>query len=126
MARALKPLPDLPTPAQCVVELVTAHQNVGQEAEGRVVHPAPETNLLFVKSLVIVALGELDGVMVGMKSLQHHFARDLPAPGPSGNLRQQLKRSLRGAEVGKSQREVRTHHAYQSYAVHVVPFGDHL
>src|SRR5215469_18563387 len=126
VARRLKPAAELAGPTKRLVELLAAHQHVGQRAEGWVVHPSPESHLLIVKTLVIVALCELDGVVLRMKCLQNDPAGHLPTASASRDLGQQLKGALGGAKIGKPQGIVGAHHAYQSDAVHVVSFGDHL
>src|SRR5207237_7223952 len=70
--------------------------------------------------------GKLDGGVLGKISLQNHFAGNAAPPSASGNLREQLKRSLGSTKIGEPQRKVRAHYSNQRHAVHVVALGDHL
>src|SRR5260370_479276 len=126
MARVLKPPAQLAGPAERLVELVAAQQHVGERAEGRIVHPTAKADFLLVKARVVMALGELDGVMIGMKCLQDNAARRLAAPCTPGDLSQQLERPFATPKIRKPQSIVRPTHATQCTAVNIVPLGDHL
>src|SRR4051812_33605315 len=71
-------------------------------------------------------LRELDRIVVGKERLQDDLTGDLSASGTSRYLCQQLKCSLGGAEIRKTQREVRAHYTDQRHAMDVVAFGHHL
>src|SRR5260370_31934986 len=95
MARVLKPSAQLAGPAERLVELVAAQQHVGERAEGRIVHPTAKADFLLVKARVVMALGELDGVILRMKCLQDNAARRLAAPSTPGDLSHQPERPVR-------------------------------
>ncbi len=78
--------PRMPDHASASSSLLAAHQHVADGVEWRVVHPAAEANFLFVEAVVVVRGGELDGVVVGKKCLQHNFAGSIAAPRASRNL----------------------------------------
>src|ERR1700687_25763 len=111
---------------QRVVEFVATHQYVGQRGIGRVVHPAAELKLFLIEADEVVSGCVLNGVVVLEISLQHNFAGSLAAACASGDLGQELKRALSGAEVGEAESNIGYDHTTQRYAVNVVPFGDHL
>src|ERR1700677_2313837 len=89
-------------------------------------HPTAEAQFFVVKTGEVVAGGILHRIMVLKISLQNYFTGRLAAAGTAGDLREQLKGALGGAEVRQSQGAVGTDHADQGDAVNVVPLGDHL
>ena len=64
--------------------------------------------------------------MLGVEGLHDRLTGALTAPGPPGDLGQQLKRALGSAEVGKTKPDVGRDDADQRHAREVVPLGDHL
>jgi hypothetical protein len=90
------------------------------------VHPAAELKFFVVEAGEIVAGGELHGIVVGRKSLQNNFAGRLAATSATGNLREQLKRALGGAKIGKAERGVGSDDSNEGDTVNVMTFGDHL
>ncbi len=70
--------------------------------------------------------GELDRRVEWSEGLHDYFAFDIAAARTPGNLRQQLKRPLTGAEIGLMQRQVRVDDSHQRHIGEVQPFGDHL
>src|SRR5271166_5437825 len=105
---------------------MAAHQHVADGVEGRVVHPTTKADFFLVEAAVVVRGGELDGVVVGEKCLQHNLARRVTATSASCDLGEQLERALGGAEVGKAERGVGADDADQRYVCYVVTFGNHL
>ena len=63
---------------------------------------------------------------LGVVALHQHPAGVLPAAGAAGDLGEQVKGALGGAEVGQRQRGVGQHHAHQRHAGKVVALGHHL
>src|ERR1019366_416072 len=86
-----EPLPQNARPGQRFVELAAAHQHVADGVEWRVMHPAAEAYFFLVEAMVIVRGGELDGIVVRKKCLQHNFAGGVATPGASRNLSEQLE-----------------------------------
>ena len=89
-------------------------------------HPAAEAEFFFVKADKVMLGCILHGVVILKISLQYHLAGRFAASGASGDLRQQLKCSLRCAKVRQAERAVRSHDSNQGDAVNVVTLGDHL
>src|SRR5664280_2774974 len=121
-----EPLAQDARPGQRLVEFAAAHQHVADGVERRVVHPATEANFFFVESMVVVRGGELDGVVVGKKCLQHDFAGSVASPGASRNLGEQLEGALGGTEVRKTERGIGADDPHQRDVGDVVALGDHL
>src|ERR1700691_4108331 len=98
MPRLLEPFPYCARPLERFVQLVTADKHVGDHAIGRIVHPAAETQFLFIKSREIVLGRVLQRIVVLLKSLQNICAGSLPATLSSLNLVEQLEIALGGAK----------------------------
>ena len=64
--------------------------------------------------------------MVRKEALNDDFARAIAAARAARHLRQQLKRSLRGAKVRQRQRGIRRENSDQRHEREVVSLGDHL
>ena len=64
--------------------------------------------------------------MIRIERLDDRLARPLAAAGPADDLRQQLKRPLRRAEVRQAQANVSRDDADERHARKVVALGDHL
>ena len=64
--------------------------------------------------------------MIWIQGLDNRFARLLAAAGAAGDLRQQLKRPLRGTEVCRAETHVGRHHADERDARKIVSLRDHL
>ncbi len=124
--RALQPASYFSRDRERLLELVAAHQHIRQRAERRIVHPAAKAQFLVGEALVVVPCGVLDGVVLRKIRLQDHAAGRRAAAGASRDLRDELERSLGGAEVREAEREVGAHDPDERDAVHVVAFGDHL
>src|SRR5204862_888899 len=86
----------------------------------RIPHRLTETQFVGVERRVILAARVTDAVMSRMKRLDDRFAGHFAASGAPGDLRQQLKRALRGAEVGETEADVRADDADQRDAREVV------
>src|SRR5437899_8949669 len=87
---------------------------------------AAMTNLFVVKRQIVLGGGQTQSVMARMISLNQHASATLTAAGPPGYLGNQLKCSLRGAKVGKSQSRIDGNNSYQSYIWKVMTFRQHL
>ena len=103
-----------------------AHDGVDQRHQRRIAHRPAELQLALVERRVVLPARELDAVVIGIERLDDRFARLLAAAGAAGDLRQQLKRPLRRAEVGQAEADVGRHDADQRDARKVVALGDHL
>ena len=98
----------------------------GDAAEGRVVQLAPELQFLVVETHEIMAPGALDRRVERGEGLHINLPFHIPSPRAAGDLRQQLKGPLRGAEIGQVQREVGVDDAHEGHVGEVQPLGDHL
>ena len=63
-------------------------------------HPTAEAKFLFVEACEVVVRGKLHRVVIGEVGLQDDFAVCPATAGASGNLCEQLKGALCGAEIG--------------------------
>ena len=86
-------------PANRFFDFGIANQDAGESRERRIVQQTPELHLFFKKTEVVLARGELNRVVLRIESLDQHFPGQVTAPGAPGDLRQQLKRTLRGAKI---------------------------
>ena len=102
------------------------NQNIGQHAEGRVVHPAAILQLALREAGVVVSAGGNDGVVVGIVGLHDDAAGQFTTACAARDLRHQLKDPFRGAEVRHRQRVIAADNADQRDAVNVVALSDHL
>jgi hypothetical protein len=98
--------PQLRAQAQRLLLLFAAHQQVGHGGERRVVHHAPEVELLLVEGLVILCGGHANGVVIRIDGLHQHDAREIAAARASGHLCEKLKRALGGAKVREAQAHI--------------------
>src|SRR5690242_1431925 len=89
-------------------------------------HPASIPQLLLVKADVIVHGRVADRVVLGEIRLENDFTSEVAASSASRDLREQLERSFRGAEVWQSQRVVCANNANECDSMNVVSFGNHL
>src|SRR5205814_10064553 len=120
MPRPVEPFAQKPGPLQSVIQLVAADKHVGQCRIRRVMHPSAELQFLFVEANEVVARGVLHGIMFLEISLQYHLAWRLPAPGATGNLREQLKCTLGSAEIRQAQRYIGSNNPHQSDPMNAV------
>lgn len=67
-----------------------------------------------------------EAVVFGRKGLDDDVPGPIAAPSAARHLRKNLKRALRGAEVGQIQGKIRLQHADQRDGGEVMAFGDHL
>ena len=70
--------------------------------------------------------GKLDGRMKGSKGLHKNLAFHVPATGPTGNLRQQLKGAFPGAKIRLVQGHIGINDAHQRHVGKMQSFRDHL
>jgi hypothetical protein len=68
----------------------------------------------------------LNGVVLGIESLDKDAAGKIAAAGPARDLREQLEGTLGGAEIGQIQRGVSGHDPDQCDAMEIVSLGKHL
>src|SRR2546427_7648883 len=96
-------LRELARPANCILQLLIAHDDIRERRERRIGHHLAEMQFALKKCLVILSRGIANRVMVRVKRLDEDAARQLAAAGAPGHLRQELKRALGGAKVGRSE-----------------------
>src|SRR5206468_11102186 len=75
---------------------------------------------------VVLADGVPHGVVIGVVGLNEDAAGKIAAAGAAGNLREELKGALGGAEVGHGEGRVGADDADEGDAMEVVAFGEHL
>src|SRR5262245_42420409 len=110
-------------------DLVLIPSSQGEQcdaAEGWITQLHAEFQFLFVKADEVMTARKLNRGMKRRECLHNDFAFDVPAPGASGDLRQQLKRSFSRPEVRLMQCEVGVNDSDQSHVWKVQAFGDHL
>src|SRR2546428_792340 len=86
----------------------------------------PKLDLLFVEADEIVPSRAFDRRGGRSERLHPHLAFDLPAPGATGDLSQQLECSLTRAKIRLMQREVGVNDSHQCDIWEMQSFGDHL
>ena len=97
-----------------------------EPAERWVAHAPPVLDLLSVERMIVVRRHRLDRVVVRRVRLDDDASALGAAAGAPGDLLQQLKRALAGAEVGQVERDVGGDDADERDERDVEPFGDHL
>ena len=85
-----------------------------------------KVELLISVSEEVVVASELDRGGVWCVGLNDDFTLELTAASSPGNLSQQLKGALAGAEIGNMQAEVCVEYANERDIGEVKPFSDHL
>src|SRR5271170_4741288 len=75
-------------------------------ADGRIFQLFAEFDLLFVKTVEVVAARVLDRRMKRRERLHKHLALDVAATGASSDLREQLEGAFARAKIRLMQREV--------------------
>ena len=86
----------------------------------------PVTQLLFVKSFIVLRTRVAQSIMVGMISLDQNSSRTITTSGTASNLRNQLKRSFRGSEIRQRKPGIDRHHTDKRHIRKVVSLGQHL
>ena len=95
-------------------------------AERRIPQLAAALHLLRIERLVVLRGGGADGVMLRRVGLDHRVAGPRAPARPPRDLREQLKRPLRRAEVRRAQPDVGQRDAHEVDGGNVQPLGDHL
>ena len=85
----------------------------GQAREGRVLNLAAVFQFLLVEAVIIMEGGKLDGVMIGIESLNDGPPPQRTAPGAPHNLREELKTTFTGAIIRKVEAHIRQNHAHE-------------
>src|SRR5271166_1273124 len=98
----------------------------GDTGDGRILQLAAKFDFLFVKTVEVVAARILDGRMKWRESLDNHFALDIAAAGPAGDLRQQLEGALARAKIRLMQRRIGVNDADERDVWKMEAFCNHL
>src|SRR5690348_11825003 len=121
-----KILGKLARPEDRFFEAGIAHNHVGERSEGRIGHHTAEVEFALEEREVILLDGVLNGVVVGIKSLDEHATGEVAAASAAGDLGEQLKGALGRAEVRQTERGIGADHADQSDTLKIVALGEHL
>src|SRR5207344_759810 len=73
----------------------------------RILHSAAEGDFVLVERVVVLPARMADAVMVRIQRLDDRFTLNFSPSGTPRDLRQQLKGSLRGAEIGEPETHIR-------------------
>lgn len=96
---------------------------VGEGREGKL---AAHFHFLLGVAIEVVLAGELNAGAVGSEGLDDDFALEFAAPGAPGDLGDELKGALAGAEVRDVEAEVCVKDSHQGDVGKMEAFGDHL
>ena len=88
-------------------------------------HP-PLRQFRFVEAFLVAGGERCHHRVLGQVRLEQHAARPLSPPSAPGDLIEQLKRALRGAQVTATQTEIGIDHTDQSEIGKVMPLGNDL
>src|SRR5581483_4935428 len=103
-----------------------ANHGVDHRHERRIAHRLAKVDLALVERRIVLLARELDAVVIGIERLDDRFAQLLAATGASGDLPQELKRSLGRSEVGDAEPDVRRYDADERDTRKVVTLRNHL
>src|SRR5271170_3918585 len=107
--------------------LVAAFEREQRDAaDGRIFQLFAKFNLLFVKTVKVVAARELDRRMKRRERLHKNFALDIAATGATGDLREQLEGAFTRAKIRLMQREVGVNDADERDVPKMQSLRDHL
>ena len=95
-------------------------------SERRIFQFLADGDLLLVKTFVIMLRGEHDRRIERGTGLHENFPLDFSASGAPGNLREELERTFRRAEIRHEQPHVRIYDPDQRHIREMQPLGDHL
>src|SRR5688572_7165623 len=109
-----------------LLERAAPHDRVDQRHHRRISHAAAKRELALEERAVVLAAGQLDAVVLGVEGLHDGLAGALAAPGPPGDLRQQLERALGSAKISESQPDVRRDDPDKRDTRKVMALRDHL
>ena len=70
--------------------------------------------------------GRIDGIMLRVKCLDDHSALLIPTSCPPRHLRQELKSSFTGPEIGESEGGISGNDPYQGHIRKIISFSNHL
>src|SRR5438132_2233100 len=104
----------------------TAEQDGNHRCDRRIVKRSAKLNFRFVKRFVVMPQRVLNRVVRRKRGLDQHPPPPLPTPRPPGDLSEQVKSLLRGAEIGVAEDGVCAEDSGESYVWKVVAFAEHL
>src|SRR5882724_1041606 len=84
------------------------------------------TNLLTVKTCVILSARMTQSIMIRMIGLDQNPAASFASTRPAGDLRKQLKCTLGRPKIRQRETGIHRHHANQRDVWEIVAFGQHL
>ena len=94
--------------------------------ERRIAHLAAEVDLPLEERGVVLPARQLHAVVIGIERLDDRLAGTLAAARAPDDLRQQLERPLRRAEIRQPEADVGRDDADERHAREIVSLGDHL
>jgi len=84
----------------------TVKDEARQACIGRIQHGLTALDLIMKKPCEVMMLGKSDTVVLGTVGLEKDVPMHLPSPGPTRNLREQLKQALGGTKIGNGKRRI--------------------
>ena len=84
----------------------TVNDEARQACIGRIQHGLTALDLIVKKPCEVVMLGKSDTVVLGTIGLEKDVPMHLPSPGPTCNLREQLKQAFRGTKIRNGERRI--------------------
>src|SRR5262249_28460334 len=124
--RRLQPAHDLARELHRILERATADDSIDERDKWWVPHSPAEHQFALEERGEVLLAGELDAVVLRVQRLHDRLACPrAPARSPS-YLREQLKRPLRGAEIGQTKTHIGGNHTNECDSWKIVSFRDHL
>src|SRR5205807_7494564 len=84
----------------------TVNDEACQARIGRIQHGLTALDLIMKESCEVMMLSKSDTVVLGTVSLEKDVPMHLPPPGPTRNLREQLKQALRSTKIRDGERRI--------------------
>ena len=78
------------------------------------------------ESHIVMRKCGLDRIVLGKRRLNQYVASEFPPSRSTGNLAQELKRTLGGAKVGQVYSHIRVYDTHQRYVGEIESLSDHL